>query len=509
MKFDQSFFLPEVREGFYISTVMKRFWAAQMEILSQLIEVCMLNDIKIFMDYGSLLGTVRHGGFIPWDDDIDVAIFRKDQKRLYRLLMQEYGDKWELMEAQDVKYLQPWYRINNSCDLLFDEADLKEYHGCPYSVGVDIYILDNPPSDENENEIVKNLFEIVYGLCYDKEVSEQTKAQALTFMEECFDLRINTDDITEIKRILLTIAQELMATYDENENGILMKLDAGGYGTRRYRAEWFSDMIWMPFENMYVPVPVGYEQILELCFGSGYMNVVMGRALHDYPGFKEQEAELNRRTGRTGGYQVDKAYLIGECKARRFDKKPGRTIVFLPYQTEKWKYLEPFWEMAVADPENKVYVIPLKLYVRDELGMRAGLMEDKGNYPENVSVLDPDETDLDDLDIDEIYIQQPYDGLCDAFDIDESFYSKALRNRCKRLVYVPDFELMDITSKDNVCYKTFEYFVAAPGVVHADETVVKSEDQRKLYMDFLCGWTGEDTREFWSEKLILRERYGI
>ena len=68
------FFKEEVREDFYISAEMKRVWAVEMKVLSFVISVCKKYDIPYFADYGTLLGTVRHKGFIPWDDDIDIAL---------------------------------------------------------------------------------------------------------------------------------------------------------------------------------------------------------------------------------------------------------------------------------------------------------------------------------------------------------------------------------------------------------------------------------------------------
>lgn len=68
---NSDFFKEEVREGFYISAEMKKVWAVEMKVLSFVISVCKKYDIPYFADYGTLLGTVRHKGFIPWDDDID------------------------------------------------------------------------------------------------------------------------------------------------------------------------------------------------------------------------------------------------------------------------------------------------------------------------------------------------------------------------------------------------------------------------------------------------------
>ena len=69
MKFDDDFFKAEVREGFEITSMMKRAWAAQMEVFQVVADVCRKNKLRYFADWGTLLGAVRHKGMIPWEAD--------------------------------------------------------------------------------------------------------------------------------------------------------------------------------------------------------------------------------------------------------------------------------------------------------------------------------------------------------------------------------------------------------------------------------------------------------
>ena len=72
MEFDKNYFEAEVREGFYVTSDIKHAWAAQLEVLSDVDKACRENGIQYFAEWGTLLGAIRHHGFIPWEDDMDI-----------------------------------------------------------------------------------------------------------------------------------------------------------------------------------------------------------------------------------------------------------------------------------------------------------------------------------------------------------------------------------------------------------------------------------------------------
>ena len=78
----ERFLEEEVRDGYTISTEMKANWAVQMDLLAEFDRVCKEHNIEYFACGGTLLGAVRHGGYIPWDDDIDLMITRDNYNKL-------------------------------------------------------------------------------------------------------------------------------------------------------------------------------------------------------------------------------------------------------------------------------------------------------------------------------------------------------------------------------------------------------------------------------------------
>ena len=74
MNIPDGFLEGEIRNSFYVETMMKKTWAAQLKVLSVVDEICKKNNIQYFADWGTLLGAVRHKGYIPWDDEMDITM---------------------------------------------------------------------------------------------------------------------------------------------------------------------------------------------------------------------------------------------------------------------------------------------------------------------------------------------------------------------------------------------------------------------------------------------------
>lgn len=80
----------EIRDGYVVSAEMKKVWDIQMRLMRKVLDVCRENDLNIWVDSGTLLGAVRHHGYIPWDDDIDLIMMRDDYERLQRIADQHF-----------------------------------------------------------------------------------------------------------------------------------------------------------------------------------------------------------------------------------------------------------------------------------------------------------------------------------------------------------------------------------------------------------------------------------
>ena len=139
----------ETRNDYLISKQMKKIWAIQLELVNKVLDVCKRNNLTIFADGGTLLGVIRHGGYIPWDDDIDLAMKREDYNKLCEIADKEFDDLYFFQsEETDPGSVRGHVQIRKSdtTAILNSERNMN----CRFNQGIfiDIIPLDAIPNNE-------------------------------------------------------------------------------------------------------------------------------------------------------------------------------------------------------------------------------------------------------------------------------------------------------------------------------------------------------------------------
>ena len=125
---------------------MKKVWAVELDLLYEYQRVCEKYGLKYWACDGTLLGAVRHKGFIPWDDDIDVIMFRKEFDKLNEILKYELDEKYNFINVlNEETYHYTWARLTLK-NTLFKEwwGDQVDYTP---NIFIDIFILHNIPNN--------------------------------------------------------------------------------------------------------------------------------------------------------------------------------------------------------------------------------------------------------------------------------------------------------------------------------------------------------------------------
>lgn len=286
----------EEREGFYVQPLMKRAWAAQLEVLKGIEAICKRHNLRYFAQWGTLLGAVRHGGFIPWDDDMDIAMLREDYEQFKVYARTELPEGWRLYTSQDEGFDELMMRVVNSTSISLQQDFLKQFHGCPYPMGVDIFCMDHIPKKKEEEQILLNLLSVIDVLGVHWNEYSLDYEGAMELVQEIEELTGYTfDKERPMKKQLLYLAEKVSAMYWDAESDVVtfthMLIDHPNY---RFPIEGFDKMIDMPFENTTIPVPECYDLLLKANYGPNYMVPVKKWNTHTYPFFRNQVERLRK-----------------------------------------------------------------------------------------------------------------------------------------------------------------------------------------------------------------------
>ena len=243
-EFTEEYFKGEEREGFYVEEMMKRAWAAQIEVLEIIDRFCKKYQMQYFADWGTLLGAVRHKGFIPWDDDIDIVMKRADYNRFMRIFNEERPAGCLLLNIYtNEEYNEIFARVVNSNRVNYTKEYLERWHGCPYAVGIDIFPLDKLATDEDEESIQCDLLRILIKSAYSKDETEET----IKAVEDLCG--VNIDRTKDIQHQFLRLADGVMQMYDEDGGDYAELIYYVNNPKRRMKPEDYSESIRMPFDK--------------------------------------------------------------------------------------------------------------------------------------------------------------------------------------------------------------------------------------------------------------------
>ena len=250
---------------------LKEVQRESLNILKALDGICTKLNLRYWLMYGSLIGAVRHGGFIPWDDDLDIAMPRDDFDRLVAYFAANSAGCRPLVLIDRSTYAAgtPFLiaRLSNT-----EYRQIGEYGAAVPEMGVfiDIYPFDGMGNDADKAVELK------------KDCERHVKAYMDTFFFKTGN---------PVKDSLRLIKRKILSRRIGGPETHLIKLDDAikgysyrdsryvgnctwnyGYPRDFYCKEDLDELIQMKFEDFMVPVPAGYDRILTACYGD-YMQL--------------------------------------------------------------------------------------------------------------------------------------------------------------------------------------------------------------------------------------------
>jgi lipopolysaccharide cholinephosphotransferase len=270
---------------------LEKIWIVELSLLEKLKEICKKHDLTYYASCGTLLGTVRHKGFIPWDDDMDLFLLWPDYQKLMEVAPKECEYPYFFQSIYTEKDAMPSAcRLRRSDTTGFTRWE-DENVGPAYDRGIfiDIFPLFYvPDSDEDRAKQKKQVigtwecirgFDAIMQKKRGGHVNKEYESYIPKYLDFCERNKIENPDefnIVILKKAYLEACasemnrtKELGATSSKCHQPNLM-----------WNTEWYDHIVELPFENTTISCPADYEKVLEKQYGD-WRTPVRGGALHE------------------------------------------------------------------------------------------------------------------------------------------------------------------------------------------------------------------------------------
>ena len=244
---------------------MKRVWAKELELLYVFSRVCEEHNLSYFLDGGTLLGAVRHKGFIPWDDDVDVIMPREDYDKLAQIADQVFQYPYFYQSTlTENGFFRVHAQLRHSESTGFIPIDRNK--DINRGIFLDIFVLDNIPDSFIARRILKREIQVrkkILAYQYDRNYKK------LKLHEKMFYHAVHAFfSVYPFKRFFRTLDQKVFARARNKRTYLSGNVTLKWNRKTQWPAIWHEGYTYLPFENLLLRVPLFYKEILTRQYGN-------------------------------------------------------------------------------------------------------------------------------------------------------------------------------------------------------------------------------------------------
>lgn len=258
----------EVRCDFLVDRNRKLLWKCELDMLKEFDTFCRRYQLSYFLIGGALLGAVRHKGFIPWDDDMDIGMLRKDYDVFIEHASEWFKEPYFVQNGwNDKGYFGRIARIRDSRTTGTIWRDRKK--PCNNGAFLEIYPIDNVCEDDiklkKQHDQARRFERILYHYQYPAE-AKSVKGKVINIIAKAY---VSLSSFEAIYKKWDGICSRYSSEKTTFCDSLTAYWDVGG---QRWYLEDCKDIIELPFEDMMVKVPRNYDRCLRLTYGD-YMTL--------------------------------------------------------------------------------------------------------------------------------------------------------------------------------------------------------------------------------------------
>lgn len=268
----------------YPPEIIKKLQGVELQMLKDFDKVCRKYNLTYFALFGTAIGAIRHHGFIPWDDDIDVGMMREDYEKLREIPKSEWGDNEIVFPEDDVAYhMWPITRLYRK-DTLFVRENAILYDK-PRNGGsimrpifFDIFVFSHVPSKELVQSVSKTMVNYQRLYWYSKTGMKVRSEDSLRFRMRCLRNNLIHKCLNLVKKPELIFCKKFYGVIDDlNKKGdkyvttLACAVPSEIFDSCFPESDMFP-VVYVPFEDIEIPIQKNYHEMLTAIYGD-YMQL--------------------------------------------------------------------------------------------------------------------------------------------------------------------------------------------------------------------------------------------